>query len=238
MDPEPFRRDADGVQHVVPGGRWNHDIHSHRLILAAVPPGARTALDVGCGDGLLARDLRAVVPHVTGIDVDGAVLASARAEVEGVEWVEGDVRTHPFPLDSFDVVASVATVHQLPDLESTFRRLADLTAPGGVLAVVGLARSSTPLDRLADLVGAVEHRVLARRHEVWEHAAPTTWPPPHTYAQVRRAAARALPGMRWRRLTLRRYAIVWTKPRPVRAESPAEALLRLAKIVPRVVPEA
>jgi SAM-dependent methyltransferase len=225
------------VQHVAPDGRWNHNIHYHRLILAAVPPGARTALDVGTGNGLLARDLRRVVPHVTGIDVDGAVLDQAREEDEGVEWVQGDVRTHPFPLDSFDVVASVATVHHLPDLEATFRRLADLTAPGGVLAVVGLARSSTPLDHVADLVGAVEHRVLARRRQVWEHTAPVAWPPPHTYAQVRRAAARVLPEMRWRRLPLWRYAIVWTKPRPVRTETPAEALLRLAKLVPRVAPE-
>ncbi len=35
-------------------GRWNHNIHYYRLILDAVPTGARSALDVGCGNGLLA----------------------------------------------------------------------------------------------------------------------------------------------------------------------------------------
>jgi ubiquinone/menaquinone biosynthesis C-methylase UbiE len=52
--------------------RWNHNLHYHRVILDAVPPGCRRSLDVGCGEGMLVRDLRSVVPHVTGIDRDAA----------------------------------------------------------------------------------------------------------------------------------------------------------------------
>lgn len=218
------------------GGRWNHDIRYHRLILKAVPPGARTALDVGTGDGLLAHDLRNLVPHVTGLDLDADVLDRARALDDRVQWVQGDVRTVPFPHNAFDVVASVDTLHHLPDIEAALHRMADLTAPGGVLAVVGLARSSTPLDRLYDAAGTLEHRVLQRRRQVGEHSAVTARPPQHTYAQVRRAARRVLPEMRWRRLPLWRYAIVWTKPLPVAAETP-EARVRPAMRVPRVVPE-
>lgn len=192
--------------------RWNHNIHYHSIVLHAVPPGARAALDVGTGDGLLAHDLRERVPHVIGLDVDAAVLERARGTDGRIEWVQGDVRTAPLAVGAFDVVASVATLHHLPDLDGSLRRLADLAAPGGVVAVVGLARSAGPIDRLADLAGTVWHRVLVRHRTVWEHSAPIVWPPPHTYAQVRRAAARALPGGRWRRLVLWRYAIVWTKP--------------------------
>src|SRR4051812_25699589 len=39
---------------------WNHNIHYHGLVLDAVPVGATFALDAGCGDGDLARELRAV----------------------------------------------------------------------------------------------------------------------------------------------------------------------------------
>ncbi|MBI9113784.1 class I SAM-dependent methyltransferase [Sanguibacter suaedae] len=191
--------------------RWNHNIHYHRVVLDAVPPSARTALDVGTGDGLLAADLRSRVPSVTGIDTDADVLRRASAEVADVEWVHGDVLTHPFAPASFDVVASVATVHHLPDLRETFRRFAELAAPSGVVVVVGLARSAGVADAMYEVAGVVQHRYHSRRRHLWEHTAPTVWPPPHTYAEVKRAAADVLPGMRWRRLAMWRYAVEWTK---------------------------
>lgn len=35
---------------------WNHNLHDHHLVLNEAA-GCATALDAGCGDGLLARDL-------------------------------------------------------------------------------------------------------------------------------------------------------------------------------------
>ena len=193
--------------------RWNHNIHYHRIVLDAVPEHARSALDVGTGNGLLAADLAAVLPQVTAIDRDAGVLESARRESPSVAWVHGDALEHPFPPGSFDVVASVATVHHLPDLDEALRRFAELTAPGGVVAIVGIGRTSRVRDVLLHLAGAVQHRYLRRRRGYWEHSAPMVWPPPHTYAQVRRAARAVLPGVRWTQLPMWRYALVWTKPR-------------------------
>jgi SAM-dependent methyltransferase len=192
--------------------RWNHNIHYHRVVLDAVPAGARSALDVGTGDGLLAADLRVLVPDVTAVDTDEAVLESARRLDPAVRWVHGDVLHHPFEPGSFDVVASVATVHHLPDLAGALRRLAELAAPGGAVAVVGLARASRPRDVLFHLAGVVQHAHLGRRRGLWEHSAPTVWPPPHTYAEAHRIARSVLPGARWRQLPLFRYAVVWRKP--------------------------
>lgn len=86
--------------------RWNHNLHYHRLIPDAVPDRARTALDVGTGDGLLARDLHRLVPEVTGVDLDAEVLERARSEDPDVMWLHGDALTHPFAPGSFDVVAA------------------------------------------------------------------------------------------------------------------------------------
>lgn len=36
---------------------WNHNTHYHRLVLDAMPDPCEAALDVGCGEGLLARRL-------------------------------------------------------------------------------------------------------------------------------------------------------------------------------------
>ena len=72
--------------------RWNHNIQYHPLVLAAVPPGCRRALDVGCGEGQLTRELRRRVDEVVGLDPDGPGVALARAQAgPGLSYVVGDV---------------------------------------------------------------------------------------------------------------------------------------------------
>ncbi|WP_459545064.1 class I SAM-dependent methyltransferase [Nocardia sp. X0981] len=193
--------------------RWNHNTHYYSKILDVLPAGARTALDVGTGDGLLATALRARVSAVTAIDTDPAVLDRARTSGTDIDWVLGDVMSAPLPERHYDLVATVATVHHLPDLATGLRRLADLTAPGGALVVIGCARNSRLGDYAMDVVGAAQHQVLSRTRGYWEHTAPVRMNFPHTYAQVRRIAARALPGMRWRRLPLFRYYLIWYRDR-------------------------
>lgn len=67
------------------------------------------------------------------------MLDDARQRSKAITWVQGDVMSYEFGR-SFDVVMSVATVHHLPELEMALSRLAGLTAPGGVLSMIGLAR--------------------------------------------------------------------------------------------------
>ena len=150
---------------------------------------------------------------MTAIDVDRRVLDEARdGSSSRIRWICGDVMGYPFERASFDVVASVATLHHLGDPAQALQRCADLTAPGGALIVVGLARASRMREDILHLAGAVQHRVLVSRHGWWEHTAPTVWPPPHTYREVHAAASRVLPGCRWRLLPMWRYSLVWRKP--------------------------
>ncbi|HEX8671119.1 MAG TPA: class I SAM-dependent methyltransferase, partial [Longimicrobium sp.] len=122
---------------------WNHNIHYHRLILDAIPPGARHALDVGCGEGTLARQLRALVPNVTAIDVDPASIDLARQAGPDIEYLLGDFLTYPFHPASFDFIASVATLHHM-DAGAALARMRDLLRPGGTLASIGLPRPALP----------------------------------------------------------------------------------------------
>ncbi|MGW7531162.1 class I SAM-dependent methyltransferase [Amycolatopsis sp. NPDC054798] len=46
-----------------------------------MPAGCATALDVGRGDGLLARKLAEMVPEVTGIDKSAEMVAQARCRL-------------------------------------------------------------------------------------------------------------------------------------------------------------
>jgi 2-polyprenyl-3-methyl-5-hydroxy-6-metoxy-1,4-benzoquinol methylase len=190
--------------------RWNHNIHYHPLVLDAIPAGASSALDIGCGEGILARDLRTRVPSVVAIDLDRpSIELACRQDTDGIEYVLGDALTHPLP--TFDLVASIATLHHM-DAEAGLRRMAERVRPGGTLVVVGLARSYAPRDHAWDALGVVTSRLHRFTKGYWEHAAPVVWPPPTTFAEIRHMAADVLPGVRYRRHVLFRYSLVWSKP--------------------------
>ncbi|MEV4253294.1 class I SAM-dependent methyltransferase [Spirillospora sp. NPDC049652] len=194
-------------------GRWNHNIHYHPIILRAVPEGARSALDVGCGEGMLARALRRTVPAVTGIDRDEVGIDQAREHPgpDDIEYVLGDFLDHRLEDGSFDVVASVATLHHM-DAATGLTRMRDLVRPGGVLAVVGLARHELLRDLPRVAAATAAGPVYRVWKGYWEHPSPMVWPPPVTYREMAALTAELLPGAEFRRHLLWRYSIVWHKP--------------------------
>ena len=193
--------------------RWNHNIHYHSMLLRAVPPNAQSALDVGCGEGTLTRELARCVPTVVGIDTDRRSIDEAKRQVgtAGVDYVGEDFLTHPFNAESFDFIASVATLHHM-DATTALTRMRALLRPGGALVVLGLARSDSLRDLPYEAAGVLAHRVHSLTREHWEHPSPKVWPPPETYTGMRRLAGDLLPGARFRRHALWRYSIVWSRP--------------------------
>ena len=71
-------------------------------------------LDVGCAKGFMLYDLRAALPGITvaGIDVSGYAIENGKPEVREFLSV-ADAKSLPFEDDSFDVVISINTVHNL-----------------------------------------------------------------------------------------------------------------------------
>jgi 2-polyprenyl-3-methyl-5-hydroxy-6-metoxy-1,4-benzoquinol methylase len=181
--------------------------------VANVPPGATDALDVGCGEGWLARELHKKVAHVVGIDTDepSVLTARARGSNEGTEYVVGDFLTYGFTPNNFDLIVAVASLHHM-DEETALRRMAQLLRPGGLLAIVGLAKSHSVIDLASDVGGMFATRAHKLVKPSWETPAPKVWPPPHTYHEVRRLSAGVLPGRRFRRRAMFRYVLTWTKP--------------------------
>ncbi|WP_454197449.1 class I SAM-dependent methyltransferase [Nocardia sp. Marseille-Q1738] len=184
---------------------WNHNTHYHPWLLKQVPHSARTALDIGCGDGLLAGKLACGGLAVTGIDVDAGILAQTPATT-GVRLQEADFLNYP---GTFDVVTIVATLHHVP-LRAGMSALRRLVAPGGTLAVVGLWKMTPRNDfhylPLLPVIRAMEvmHRMSgpgARMHD-----------PEQSYDEIRSAAAELLPGARLRRRLMWRYTLLWRKP--------------------------
>ncbi|MBV6700665.1 bifunctional 2-polyprenyl-6-hydroxyphenol methylase/3-demethylubiquinol 3-O-methyltransferase UbiG [Kitasatospora aureofaciens] len=193
---------------------WNTNVARHPGILRAVPAACRKALDVGCGDGLLAWKLAGRAQHVLGVDKSPQMIAAARERAAGrsdLAFATGDFLALDLPAADYDFICSVSAIHHM-DFESALVRMRELLRPGGVLVVVGLAREESAAD-WATLVAAAP---LVRTVKVLRRASePEGMPmadPPLSYAEVRSAARRLLPGVRYRRHVLRRYSLTWTKP--------------------------
>ena len=190
--------------------RRNHTIDYFRELLPLIPSGARTALDVGCGEGSCPRALAARGLAVTAIDCDEPSLELARAQdTTGITYLNADFMTADLPGD-YDVVTALAVLHHLP-LEPALERINSVLAPGGTLLVVGLAASELPRDAAREVAAVIAHQAGRLTHREWEQPSPTLWPPPTTYAQVREAAARILPGSVFRRRVKWRYTLTWVR---------------------------
>lgn len=196
-----------------PSPQWNHNIHYHPLILDTIPADAQRALDLGCGEGHLARELRQLLPEVTAVDVDPTSIELAREQDPNheIDYRCDDLLTADLEPGSFDLVASVATVHHL-DARTALRRMSDLVRPGGRLVVIGLARAELPADLGREVAAVLAHRWHTLTRTPWEHPSPTVWPPPETFTRMRDIANEALPGVHYRRHLLWRYSLLWIKP--------------------------
>lgn len=71
-------------------------------------------LDVGCAKGFMLFDLREAIPGITiaGVDVSDYAIKNAKPEVREFLSV-ADASELPFDDDSFDVVVSINTIHNL-----------------------------------------------------------------------------------------------------------------------------
>jgi protein-L-isoaspartate(D-aspartate) O-methyltransferase len=90
-----------------------------------IRPGQRV-LDVGCGKGYLLHDLTLVVPgvEVVGLDISEYAIRNAKPEVQA-RLQRGNANALPFLDDSFDLVVSINTLHNLHcyDLDSALREI-------------------------------------------------------------------------------------------------------------------
>ncbi|MYS16555.1 methyltransferase domain-containing protein [Streptomyces sp. SID4982] len=183
-------------------------------MLRQVPRGCGDALDVGCGDGLLARKLAGRVRHVTGIDRSPEMIARARevsGDREDVRFVQADFLAFDLPAEGYDFICSVTTVHHM-DFTDALLRMRELLSPGGTLVVVGLAREKSVREWAAFLVAAPVMRVTKRLRRASTPEGMPVAEAEMSYGEVRAAARRLLPGVRYRRHVLRRYSLTWRKP--------------------------
>lgn len=104
---------------------------------AAHCKGARRVLDVACGTGDLAAEIRA--PTVVGSDFTRAMLRKARTKYRArAAWMAADALRLPHPDGAFDAVTIAFGVRNFADLRRGLRELRRVLRPGGRLVILEL----------------------------------------------------------------------------------------------------
>jgi ubiquinone/menaquinone biosynthesis C-methylase UbiE len=124
------------------------DAVRERLRRFVNPRGDERVLDSGTGTGALAFAIAPLVKEVVGVDLVPEMLAEARrraGDFPNVSFVEGDVTSLPPGLGSFDLAASVRTLHHVARPELAVAELTRATLPDGHLLVVDQIAPVDPL---------------------------------------------------------------------------------------------
>jgi SAM-dependent methyltransferase len=119
-----------------------------RLAPFLEPTGDERVLDSGTGTGALAFALAPLVREVVGVDLVPELLELAREDADGfpnVSFVEGDAAHLPFASASFDVAASLRTLHHVARPELVVAELVRVTRPGGQVLVIDQIAPADPL---------------------------------------------------------------------------------------------
>jgi SAM-dependent methyltransferase len=97
----------------------------------------KRVLDLGCGVGYLARELRARgVRSVMAVDISERMLEEARRRNAdpGIAYVRASLETFTADPESFDLVVSSLALHYIEDYPALVRRVASWLVPGGRFA--------------------------------------------------------------------------------------------------------
>ncbi|GMN01885.1 bifunctional 2-polyprenyl-6-hydroxyphenol methylase/3-demethylubiquinol 3-O-methyltransferase UbiG [Erythrobacter sp. MTPC3] len=128
---------------------WGGDSRSIR------PLTGKTALDIGCGAGLVCEPLARLGAKVTGVDASAENISVAATHAEASEldirYMAGEVGG--LDIGTFDLVTCVEVIEHVADKRAFLSNVVDRLAPGGLLVMSTPNR--TAASRLL-LVGAAE----------------------------------------------------------------------------------
>jgi ubiquinone/menaquinone biosynthesis C-methylase UbiE len=132
---------------------WDSDpakVERARIVAAAIRAllplqSGLTALEVGCGTGLLSFALQPDFASITLSDTSEGMLAvlSDKIRAAGVDNMHPlrlDLSSDPLPASRFDAIYSLMTLHHIPDTDFILKQVYRLTNPGGVLFITDLEK--------------------------------------------------------------------------------------------------
>ena len=130
--------------------RWARDPadaywdYSPGFFAGVLPPPGRRTLEVGSGEGRVARDLVAHGHNVVGTDTAVSLLRAARAEDASSVFAGAGGAALPFPDETFDTVVAYNALQVVDDMAATVSEIARVLVAGGHLCAC-IAHPTTDL---------------------------------------------------------------------------------------------
>ena len=140
--------------------------HSGPPFFELVPQPRRATLEVGCGEGRVARDLVARGHVVTAIDASPTLLDAAREADARSRYLLADAARLPFEDGTFDLVVAFNSLMDIEDMPAAIREAARVLEPGGRLCACithPLADAGRWESREPDATFVVEGSYFGRR---------------------------------------------------------------------------
>jgi SAM-dependent methyltransferase len=155
-------------------GRWTGRLATALIDFAALP-GDGAVLDVGCGTGSVAFELRRRFPDrsIFAVDVSAAYLACARAREGGasIRFEEADATNLPFGPGLFSGSIAQLALNFMPDPARAVLEMRRVTRAGGVVAAaVWDFRGGLVFQRLFwDTAAAIDPQAAQTRDHLFSH---------------------------------------------------------------------
>lgn len=131
------------------------DMHWGGDVETVTPLAGKSALDVGCGAGLLCEPLARLGAEVTGVDASAENTQAAAAHADGagldIRYVPGELSAAG--LGQFDLVTSMEVIEHVEDKAAFVAQLVAHLAPNGLMV---LSTPNRTLKSRALLIGAAE----------------------------------------------------------------------------------
>jgi excisionase family DNA binding protein len=137
---------------------YDESIKTKLLELNILKP-QMTLMDLGAGNGYIARHAAAAVKKVVAVDISGEMLKElqnkARAEgIHNIETIESDGCDVPLSDSSIDVISASMYLHHIEDPRAAFKEISRLLKPGGTVFI-------------ADYQEHFNEELKTRMHDLW-----------------------------------------------------------------------
>jgi SAM-dependent methyltransferase len=103
--------------------------------LRLLPPPGRQTVDVGCGEGRFARDLKKLGHRVIAIDSSPSLIAAAREFDPSMDVRLADAAALPLEDASVDLAIAFMSLQDIDEMPTAIREVARVLEPGGRLCL-------------------------------------------------------------------------------------------------------